>query len=79
VKRITIKGNEAVIEYTLPVPPNNQTTDTVSVLPIVPAGGAEGVRTPYLFNAIEALSQSELQPHNAQDYTTRIRVALPLV
>ena len=27
------------------------------------SGGAEGVRTPYLFNAIESLSQTELQPH----------------
>ena len=32
-------------------------TEKVEVLPIVNFGGAGGTRTPYLFNAIEALSQ----------------------
>ena len=41
VKRIEIRENEAVIEYTLPIPSNGHRTDTLSVLPIVTPGGAE--------------------------------------
>ena len=37
-------------------------TEKVEVLPIVNFGGAGGTRTPYLFNAIEALSQMSYSP-----------------
>ena len=37
-------------------------TEKVEVLPIVNFGGAGGTRTPYLFNAIEALSQLSYSP-----------------
>ncbi len=62
VERIDINKNEATIRYKLPMP-QGENTQTVGVLPIVTPGGAEGIRTPYLLNAIEALSRIELQPH----------------
>ncbi len=34
IKRIDIRGSEATIRYTLPVPPQARTSDRVSVLPI---------------------------------------------
>ena len=42
IKRIEIKGDEGVIQYTLPVPPHGKTTDRVSVLPIETPSGPEG-------------------------------------
>ena len=48
-----------VIEKTLP---SSSLLDCQGVLDIVPFGGAEGIRTPDLFNAIEALSQLSYSP-----------------
>ncbi len=62
IKRIEIRGAEATIRYTLPVPPYGETTDKVSVLPIDTPSGAGGIRTPYLLNAIQALSQLSYSP-----------------
>jgi DNA invertase Pin-like site-specific DNA recombinase len=42
IKRIEIKGDEAIIRYALPVPPRGKTTDRVSVLPIDTPSGPEG-------------------------------------
>ena len=46
IKRIEVKGSEAVIHYTLPMPPNMNEADSVSVLPIMTPGGEGGNRTP---------------------------------
>jgi site-specific DNA recombinase len=43
VKRVEINGNDAVIRYTLPVPPNGDMKDKVTVLPIDTPGGVGGI------------------------------------
>ncbi len=66
VQEITVKGGEATIRYTIPLPPKGSSCgDEGGVLSIVKFGGAEGTRTPYLFNAIEALSQLSYSPMQA--------------
>ena len=45
IKRIEIKGDEAIIRYALPVPPQGKTTTRVSVLPIDTPSGEGGTRT----------------------------------
>ena len=67
VKKIIIDGDKAKIQYHLPMPPDGKRTQEESVLPINTLGGAEGGRTPYLFNAIESLSQLSYSP-NSQLY-----------
>ena len=62
VKRIEIKSSEAIIDYTIPLPHNRSVRQSVKVLPIDNIGGAGGVRTPYLLNAIQALSQMSYSP-----------------
>ena len=62
VKKIIISGDKAKIQYHLPMPPDGKRTQEVGVLPIEHVGGAEGGRTPYLFNAIESLSQLSYSP-----------------
>ncbi len=46
VKRIEVNGEEATIQYTLPVPPTMGTMEKVTVLPIETLGGEGGTRTP---------------------------------
>ena len=46
IKRIEIKGNVALIRYTLPMPTHGRTTDRISVLPIDTLSGEGGTRTP---------------------------------
>ena len=62
IEKIVIDGSEAVIHYNLPVPPDGKKKEQVGVLPIVTPGGAEGIRTPYLLNAIQSLSQLSYSP-----------------
>lgn len=45
VKRITIDGDKAKIEYNLPMPPDGKKMESVGVLPIDTLGGAGGIRT----------------------------------
>ena len=73
VKEIKVKPGKATIYYTLPTPPDSPIGggDAAEVAlhgPVrssVHVGGAAGTRTPYLFNAIEALSQMSYSPTNA--------------
>ena len=62
VKRVEIDKSEAVIHYNLPVPPHGKDIESVGVLPIDTPGGAGGIRTPYLLNAIQTLSQVSYSP-----------------
>ena len=62
IKRIEIDKSEAVIHYNLPVPPHRSDMQSAGVLPIDNHGGAGGARTPYLLNAIQALSQMSYSP-----------------
>ncbi len=70
VKEILVTPDNALMRYTVPMPedspaPGMSAEDMAlngSVLPTMPSGGAGGTRTPYLFNAIEALSQMSYSP-----------------
>ena len=70
VKEIVVGSRHATIRYTLPMPQDAPTagmdTENVSipkpVLSTVNFGGAEGIRTPDLINAIDALSQLSYSP-----------------
>jgi site-specific DNA recombinase len=62
VKRVEIDKSQAVIHYNLPVPQCWSEKQSAGVLPIDTLGGAGGARTPYLLNAIQALSQMSYSP-----------------
>ena len=63
VTEIVIREGEATMKYRVPLPRSADPLGPAEeVLPIVPSGGAGGTRTPYLLNAIEALSQLSYSP-----------------
>jgi site-specific DNA recombinase len=62
IRSIVVNGQEIVINYTIPLAPNGKFEDKLRVLPIDTAGGAEGIRTPDLLRAREALSQLSYSP-----------------
>jgi hypothetical protein len=62
VKEVKVTGDEVLITYTIPMLPKGMNEEKLSVLSIGHDGGAEGTRTPYLFNAIESLSQMSYSP-----------------
>jgi site-specific DNA recombinase len=64
VKRISIKGSRAKIQYSIPMPPDGKRTQWVEVLPIDTPGGAGGIRTPYLLTASQTFSQVNYGPTN---------------
>ena len=45
-KEVRVKGKEAEIIYTIPLPPDGILRDKVGILPIVHASGEGGTRTP---------------------------------
>ena len=71
VKEIQVRPGRATIHYTIPTPEDSPVGggDAAEValnggvvMSTVHNGGAGGTRTPYLFNAIEALSQLSYSP-----------------
>ena len=46
IRRIEINKKQAVVHYTLPIPPKHGKQQSVEVLPIVTPGGEGGTRTP---------------------------------
>ena len=62
VKRIVVEGQQVRVHYNLPVPDGQRGVKTEEVLPIVTPSGAEGIRTPYLLVANEALSLLSYSP-----------------
>jgi site-specific DNA recombinase len=62
VKRIVINGDNAIITYNIPLPPEGKRKERVEVLPIETPGGAEGTRTPDFLLAKEALSRLSYSP-----------------
>ena len=70
VKEIWVVPGQARLRYTLPLPLDSEMpgmdAEVIALSPAVPstvaANGAGGTRTPYLFNAIEALSQMSYSP-----------------
>ncbi len=67
IKKIVVYGERVVVTYKLPQRTPGVSNEIEEVLPIDNVGGAEGGRTPYLFNAIESLSQLSYSP-NSQLY-----------
>ena len=62
VKRITIQGSKAKVQYRLPIPPDGKRTQWIGVLPIITPSGAGGIRTPYLLTASQTFSQVNYGP-----------------
>lgn len=59
VEQIALNNDEVTVEYHLPT---GQPSATDGVLSTMNSGGAGGIRTPYLFDANEALSQMSYSP-----------------
>ena len=68
IKRIEVGEKEVRVTYHVPMPLTSPSEGDVQVLPIDTLGGAEGIRTPYLLNAIEALSQLSYSPTDSLLY-----------
>jgi site-specific DNA recombinase len=62
LRRIEIDKGQVTVHYMLPMPPDDKYSELAGVLPIVTSGGAEGIRTPDLLRAKEALSQLSYSP-----------------
>ena len=71
VKEVRVTGNKVLLAYTIPLPPKRLPREEISVLSIVHSGGAEGIRTPDLLRAREALSQLSYSPMLQIHYTSR--------
>jgi hypothetical protein len=57
-----VTGNEVLLTYTMPLPPEETSQERIRVLHSVRCGGAEGTRTPDFLRAKEALSQLSYSP-----------------
>jgi site-specific DNA recombinase len=62
VKEVKVTGTDALLTYTMPLPPQGVTQEWAGVLNTVHYGGAEGTRTPDFLLAKEALSQLSYSP-----------------
>ena len=62
IKRIEVNKKQVTVHYNLPMPEGAKSKEQMGVLPIVTLGGAEGIRTPDLLRAREALSQLSYSP-----------------
>ncbi len=62
IKRIEVNKKQVTVHYNLPIPQGMPSKEQVGVLPIETLGGAEGIRTPDLLRAREALSQLSYSP-----------------
>ena len=62
VKEVKVTGDEVLLTYTMPLPPEGISQERVGVLHSVRYGGAEGTRTPDFLLAKEALSRLSYSP-----------------
>ena len=62
VKEVKVTGNQVLLTYTIPMSSKGLIEEELGVPSIVHYGGAGGIRTPYLLNAIQALSQLSYSP-----------------
>ena len=60
---LTIDGEKAQVHYILPMLPDGKMKKSLGGLLMVTFGGAEGIRTPDLLRAREALSQLSYSPN----------------
>ena len=64
IKRIEIGEESGKVSYIVPGPPGGGDVESVEVLPMVTLGGAEGIRTPDLLLAKQALSLLSYSPRS---------------
>jgi site-specific DNA recombinase len=62
VKEVKVTGDEVLLTYTMPLPPQGISEERVGVLYSVHYGGAGGIRTPYLLTASQTFSQLNYSP-----------------
>ena len=62
VKEVKVTGDEVLLTYTMPMPPEGISEERIGVLYSVHHGGAEGTRTPDFLLAKEALSRLSYSP-----------------
>ncbi len=62
VKEVKVTGDKVLLTYTIPMLPKGLTEEMLPVLSIVHDGGAEGIRTPDLLLAKQALSRLSYSP-----------------
>ena len=62
VKEVKVTGDEVLLTYTMPLPPEGTSEERASVLYSVHRGGAGGIRTPYLLTASQTFSQLNYSP-----------------
>ena len=62
VKEVKVTGNQVLLTYTIPMSSKGIIEEELGVPSIVQYGGAGGIRTPYLLNAIQALSRLSYSP-----------------
>ncbi len=62
VKEVKVTGTDALLTYTMPLPPQGITQERTGVLNTVHYGGPEGIRTPYLLTASQTFSQLNYRP-----------------
>ncbi len=62
VREVRVIGNEVLLTYTMPLPPDGKSEERVEVLDTVHYGGDRGIRTPDLCDANAALSRLSYIP-----------------
>jgi site-specific DNA recombinase len=62
VKEIKFTGDEVLLTYTMPLPPEGTLEEKMPVLYSVRPSGAGGIRTPYLLRAKQTFSQVNYGP-----------------
>ena len=62
VKEVEVTGNDVLLSYTMPLPPDDKSEEKMGVLYSVHHGGDRGIRTPGLCDANAALSQLSYIP-----------------
>jgi site-specific DNA recombinase len=62
IKEVKVTGDEVLLTYTMPLPPQGISEEKVGVLGIVPLSGAGGIRTPYLCDANATFSRVNYGP-----------------
>ncbi len=63
IKSVDVEDSQVTVRYSLPLPAETEAIESARVLNTVQTGGAGGTRTPDFLLAKEALSRTELQPH----------------
>ena len=62
VKEVKVTGDEVLLTYTMPLPPQGISEERVGVLCSVHPSGAGGIRTLYLLTASQTFSQVNYGP-----------------